>query len=243
MTIPLPLRSFGAAEGVGVGPVRAHIRAMLDKRVLFLDAEAIVIDKPAGLPVDPVRDGSLSLENHLASLTFGFKRWPTAVHRLDRDTSGCLLLARTQKAHRAFSAAFEAGRVAKTYLAVVDGVPDAEEGLIDMPLAKISTRESGWRIVESPKGKPSRTRWFREATLGGRTLVRFEPETGRTHQLRVHAASGLGLPIVGDPVYGRGGSAMLLHAARLQVERDGKPSISAEAPLPPSFGDFADARA
>lgn len=208
---------------------------MLNERVLYIDAEAIVIDKPAGLPVDPVRDGALSLENHLSTLAFGFKRWPTAVHRLDRDTSGCLLLARNPKAHRAFAAAFEAGRVAKTYLAVVDGVPDAEDGMIDMALAKTSSREAGWRMVADIKGKPSRTRWFRVMTVGKRSLIRFEPETGRTHQLRVHAASGLGLPIVGDPIYGRAGEPMLLHASRLQIEREKKAAIVADAPLPSTF--------
>jgi tRNA pseudouridine32 synthase/23S rRNA pseudouridine746 synthase len=208
---------------------------MLTDHVLFIDAEAIVIDKPAGLPVDPTRDGALSLENHLHSLAFGFRRWPTAVHRLDRDTSGCLLLARNPRAHRRLSAAFEAKRVTKHYLAVVDGVPEAEGGVIDMPLAKTSTREAGWRMVADDRGKPSLTRWFRVAVVGNRALVRFEPETGRTHQLRVHAASGLGLPIVGDPVYGRGGQPMLLHAAHISVDRDGKGPIAATAPLPATF--------
>ena len=208
---------------------------MLSDRVLFIDAEAIVIDKPAGLPVDAPRDGSLSLENHFQSLTFGFKRWPSAVHRLDRDTSGCLLLARNPKAHKRFAAAFEAGEVVKHYLAVLEGVPEAAEGVIDMPLGKTSSRESGWRIVPDPKGKPARTRWVKLAERDGRSLVRFEPETGRTHQLRVHAASGLALPIAGDPVYGRGGGPMLLHASFLSVPRTNKPPVEASAPVPESF--------
>ena len=212
-----------------------HSAGMLNERILYIDGEAIVIDKPAGLPVDPTRDGVLSLENHLDSLKFGFRRWPKAVHRLDRDTSGCLLLARNPKAHKRFGATFEAGQVTKRYYAVLDGVPDADEGLIDMALAKVSTKETGWRMVDDPKGKPSRTRWTKVTVAGGRALVRFDPETGRTHQLRVHAASGIGIPIVGDPVYGRGGETMLLHAAHITVERDGKTPIVANAPLPPSF--------
>ncbi len=208
---------------------------MLNERVLYIDGEAIVIDKPAGMPVDPTRDGALSLENHLDSLKFGFRRWPKAVHRLDRDTSGCLLLARNPKAHKRFGAAFEAGQVTKSYYAVLDGVPDADEGLVDMPLAKVSSREAGWRIVGDAKGRPSRSRWTKIATMSGRALVRFEPETGRTHQLRVHAASGIGIPIVGDPVYGRGGGAMLLHAAHISVVRDGKTPIIDDAPLPAPF--------
>ncbi|HYZ49108.1 MAG TPA: RNA pseudouridine synthase, partial [Sphingomonas sp.] len=127
----------------------------------------------------------------------------------------------------------------KTYLAVLEGVPDAEEGVIELGLSKISTATSGWRIIPAKKGKPAVTRWTRLDVKGGRTLVRFEPETGRTHQLRVHAASGLGMPIVGDPTYGTGGAAMLLHASRIIVPRHNKPAIDVEAPLPERFGAFA----
>jgi tRNA pseudouridine32 synthase/23S rRNA pseudouridine746 synthase len=205
-------------------------------RVLFLDGEALVIDKPAGLPVDRPRDGSLSLENHLESLRFGFQRWPQAVHRLDRDTSGCLLLSRNPKAHGRLQRAFEAGLVGKRYLAVVEGVPAGEGGEIDLALAKVSSAEAGWRIVPDAKGKPARTAWRLVEARGGRALVEFRPATGRTHQIRVHAASGLGTPVVGDPVYGRADPAgMLLHAAWLSVPREGKPPVEAEAPLPERF--------
>lgn len=216
----------------------------LADRILFMDGEAILLDKPAGLPVDPPRDGSLSLENHLASLTFGFQRWPLAVHRLDRDTSGCLLLARNPKAHKRFAAAFEAHEVSKTYVAVVAGVPEADEGTIDLPLAKVSSAERGWRMVGSAKGKPARTRWRRIATRedapdGPLTLIACFPETGRTHQIRVHLAEGLGLGIVGDPVYGAPalvpGTPMLLHARALNVPRGAKPPVEGKAPLPDRF--------
>lgn len=208
-------------------------------RVLFLDGEALVIDKPAGLPVDPPRDGSLSLENHLDSLKFGFRRWPVAVHRLDRDTSGCLLLSRNPKAHARFQQAFERGEVEKRYLAVLAGVPDQEAGVIELPLGKVSTREAGWRIVADPAGKAARTAWRVIARQDGRTLVEFRPTTGRTHQIRVHAATGLGLPVVGDPIYGAGErGGMLLHAAALTVPREGKDPIQAEAPLPDRFGTW-----
>ncbi|MGN6376287.1 MAG: RluA family pseudouridine synthase [Sphingomonas sp.] len=210
---------------------------MLNDRILFIDGEAIVLDKPAGLPVDPPRDGSLSLENYLGSLTFGFQRWPQAVHRLDRDTSGCLLLARNPKAHKRFQRAFEAGEVSKRYLAVLDGVPAGEEGMIDLPLAKVSSAARGWRMHGNPAGKPSRTRWRVLAVRDGRALVEFRPETGRTHQIRVHAAEGLGAAVAGDPVYGRADGPMLLHAAALTVPRPPKPDIIAEAPLPASFAE------
>ena len=209
---------------------------MHGERVLFLDGEALVIDKPAGLPVDPPRDGSLSLENHLDSLTFGFRRWPQAVHRLDRDTSGCLLLSRNPKAHARLQQAFEAGTVEKTYLAVVEGAPDEEAGLIDLSLAKVSSAAAGWRMRGDPSGKAARTHWRVLRREGTRTLIEFRPETGRTHQIRVHALEGLGSAVVGDPVYGRNDPAgMLLHAARLVVPRAGKPPVAADAPWPERF--------
>ena len=209
-------------------------------RILFIDGEALVIDKPAGLPVDRPRDGSLSLDNHMEQLRFGFQRWPVAVHRLDRDTSGCLLLARNPKAGARFQRAFEAGTVEKTYLAVLDGVPADEAGVIDLPLAKVSSAAAGWRMVadraKSLGAKPSRTAWRVLATRDGRAYVEFRPETGRTHQIRVHAATGLGAAVVGDPVYGRADRlGMLLHAARLVVPRGDKPAIEADAPLPERF--------
>ncbi|MEO8723056.1 MAG: RNA pseudouridine synthase [Sphingobium sp.] len=211
----------------------------LADRTLFIDGEAIIIDKPAGLPVDPPRDGGLSLENHLASLTFGFHRWPVPVHRLDRDTSGCLLLARNPKAHKRYSQAFEAGKVAKTYLAVVAGIPKDSEGQIDAPLHKISSAERGWRMVVDPRGKQALTDWRLIAVHGDTALVAFFPRTGRTHQIRAHTAFAFGFGIVGDPVYGTasapGGPSMLLHGRFLSLERGGKPPVEAKAPLPASF--------
>jgi tRNA pseudouridine32 synthase/23S rRNA pseudouridine746 synthase len=212
-------------------------------RILFLDGEALVIDKPAGLAVHPGPRTPRSLEDHLGELRFGFQRTPSLVHRLDRDTSGCLLLARNPKAHRRFQQAFEADKVEKAYVAIVEGEPGAGEGTVDLALAKVSSRESGWRIVPNPQGRPALTRWRRLATRGGRSAILFMPETGRTHQIRVHAASGLGCPIVGDPVYGAGVGPMLLHASSLRVARSGKPPVEARAPLPETFAaaGFADA--
>ena len=216
--------------------VPAYTPAPVSDHVLFIDGEAIIIDKPAGLPVTTPRAGGNSLEKTLKTLTFGFKRPPMIVHRLDQDTSGCLLLARHPKAQKLFNASFEAGEVTKRYVAVLDGVPAEQEGLIDMALGKVSTREAGWRIVPDPAGKAARTHWRVLQTVGARTLVEFRPETGRTHQLRVHAASGIGIPIWGDPVYGRAQGTLLLHATFLSLPRRDKPVVEASAPLPSSFG-------
>jgi tRNA pseudouridine32 synthase / 23S rRNA pseudouridine746 synthase len=214
---------------------------MLTDHILFIDGEAIVLDKPAGLPVDAPRDGATSLENHLQSLTFGFRRWPVAVHRLDRDTSGCLLLARNPKAAGRFTRAFEDRSVAKSYLAILTGIPAESSGTIELALRKISSAEEGWRMIGAPDGtrdaKPAVSHWQVLASQGGKALIRFHPETGRTHQLRVHAREGLGHAIVGDPVYGdgKGATRALLHAERIELPRDGKPPVLAHAPFPADF--------
>jgi tRNA pseudouridine32 synthase/23S rRNA pseudouridine746 synthase len=205
--------------------------------VLFIDAEAIVIDKPAGLPVDEPRSGGDSVAARLDELKFGFQRAPVPMHRLDRDTSGCLLVARNPKARARFAQAFERGEVEKVYVAVLEGEV-AGDGVIDLPLVKTSSAENGWRMIADEKGKAARTRWRAIETSGGRTLVEFRPETGRTHQIRAHARYGLDAPIVGDPVYGAGGEAMLLHALRLVVPRDKKAAIDVTAPLPERFEDW-----
>jgi tRNA pseudouridine32 synthase/23S rRNA pseudouridine746 synthase len=218
---------------------------MWDDRILFIDGEAIVIDKPAGLAVHPGSRTRESLEDYLHQLRFGFQRLPLPVHRLDRDTSGCLLLARNPKAHKKFQRAFEEKKVRKTYVAVLDGVPQAVEGTVDMPLGKVSSREEGWRMVHDPRGQKSISHWRVARVIAGRAVVVFSPETGRTHQLRVHAAEGIGIPISGDPVYGAGRGPMLLHALSISVERDGKPPVEATASLPPTFvnAGFGDALA
>jgi tRNA pseudouridine32 synthase/23S rRNA pseudouridine746 synthase len=212
--------------------------------ILFEDGEALVIDKPGGLPLDRPRAGGMSLDDRLGELRFGFQRAPAPVHRLDRDTSGCLLLARNPKALKRFSAAFEARLVEKRYLGIVAGAIADSEGTIDLALSKISSAEKGWRMIPAKNGKPAVTHWRKLAEAGGLTLVEFRPETGRTHQIRVHAASGLGAALLGDPVYGEGKGAnrTMLHAAALTVPRDGKPPIVATAPLPADFATlgFAD---
>jgi tRNA pseudouridine32 synthase/23S rRNA pseudouridine746 synthase len=213
----------------------------LSDRILFVDAEANVIDKPAGLPVDTPRRGGDSIASRLDELKCGFKRAPTPMHRLDTDTSGCLLFARSPKARARFQQAFETRAVEKYYVAVVGTELAGEEGVIDIPLAKHSSAEAGWKMVSDPHGLQASTRWRRIAVRDGSTLVEFRPLTGRTHQIRAHAREAFGCGIVGDRVYGIPGGPMLLHASRLVVPRDGKPAIDVTAPLPDYFGEWRDA--
>ena len=213
---------------------------LLSDRILFIDAEAIVIDKPAGLPVDLPRRGGDAVAARLDELKCGFKRPPTPMHRLDQDTSGCLLFARSPKACATFQKMFEARRVEKYYLAVVGGEVTDEHGTVDMPLAKRSSAEAGWRMVGDPHGQTATTHWRRIAVRDGSTLVEFRPVTGRTHQIRAHAREALGQGIVGDRVYGIPGGSMLLHASRLVVPREGKATIDVSAPLPEYFGEWPD---
>ena len=212
---------------------------MADLKILYEDGEALVIDKPSGLSVDRPRKGGICLEDHLEQLKLGFQRPPVAVHRLDTDTSGCLLLARNPKALARFNKAFEERAVAKSYLAVLAGHPVGESGTIELALSKISSAEKGWQMIVAKKGKPAISHWELVQELGPNSLIRFRPETGRTHQLRVHALKGLGAPLLGDPIYGAGpvpgAKRTMLHAESLIVTRAGKPPITATAPLPADF--------
>ena len=223
---------------------------MTQMRILYEDGEALVIDKPAGLPIERPRRGGKSLDDHLDGLKLGFQRLPLPVHRLDTDTSGCLLLARNPKAHKRFARAFEERLVQKRYLGVLAGIPNGEEGTIELSLSKISSAEKGWRMIAAKKGKPSVTHWRVLTVHEGRALIEFRPETGRTHQIRIHCEAGLGLPLLGDPVYGNGATKgdaprTMLHAAGLTVLREGKTPIEAVAPLPADFAalGFADTAA
>src|SRR3712207_1201194 len=210
---------------------------MISDRILHIDAHLIVLDKPAGPAVHPGPRTPQSLEDHLDALRAGFQRRPQPAHRLDRDTSGCLVLGRHPKAVKRLSTLFADNRIGKLYWAVLRGAPEADSGSVDAPLRKVSSKEAGWRIVVDPAGKPARTDWRVLARREGLSLVEFRPRTGRTHQIRVHAAQ-LGHPIVGDPVYGGAApgeprGAMLLHSRSVTIPyREDADPLTVTAPVP-----------
>ncbi|MCZ7642131.1 MAG: RNA pseudouridine synthase [Pseudorhodoplanes sp.] len=173
----------------------------MQARLLYRDGLMLVLDKPAGLPVHRGPKGGESLEDHFGALRFGLPRNPALAHRLDRETSGCLVLGRHHKALAALARLFKAGKVGKTYWAVTEGVPDAPEGRIDIPLAK-RDETRGWWMKPDPHGLPSTSIWRVLGRANGRAWLALEPLTGRTHQLRVHCAE-MGWPILGDGIYGR----------------------------------------
>jgi tRNA pseudouridine32 synthase/23S rRNA pseudouridine746 synthase len=204
-------------------------------RLLYRDGLMLVIDKPAGLPVHRGPKGGESLEDHFDALRFGLPRAPALAHRLDRETSGCLVLGRHRKALERLGKLFKHGRIGKTYWAVVEGRPDAEEGRIELPLSK-RDETRGWWMKVDPAGLPSVTAWKVMGGSAGRTWLALEPVTGRTHQLRVHCAA-MGWPIVGDAIYGNaprtGGPVLHLLSREVVVPLyKHKEAIAVTAPVP-----------
>jgi tRNA pseudouridine32 synthase/23S rRNA pseudouridine746 synthase len=213
-------------------------------RLLYRDGLMLVVDKPAGFAVHKGPKGGESLEDYFDALRFGLPRAPALAHRLDRDTSGCLVLGRHRKALAELGRLFKSGRVGKTYWALVEGGPAEDVGRIDLPLGrKDATR--GWWMKHDPKGQPATTTWTvlgriqSQASSGAVPDVSWlalEPLTGRTHQLRVHCAA-MGWPIVGDSVYGGaprvGGPALHLHAREIVVPLyKNRAPIRVSAPVP-----------
>jgi tRNA pseudouridine32 synthase/23S rRNA pseudouridine746 synthase len=221
----------------------------LQSRLLHRDGLILVLDKPAGMPVHrgpKAGQGEANLEQFFGQLMFGLPRPPALAHRLDKDTSGCLVLGRHRKALETLGKLFKQGRVDKTYWAVVEGGPETEAGSIDLPLGRLDDTRGWWMKVD-PAGQPSRTEWM---VLGRGTdaftglpvaWLGLTPITGRTHQLRVHCAAS-GWPILGDPIYGAaprtGGPMLHLHARAVSVPmQSSKPPVHAVAPVPAHMGE------
>ena len=229
-------------------------------KIVFEDEHLLVVDKPAGLVVHPAagnRDGTLvnALLHHCGGSLSGIGgvARPGIVHRIDKDTSGLLVVAKTDVAHEGLARQFAAHSIDRRYLAVVSGVPKAKEGTVDAPLARSTANRKKIAIVENGRGKRAVTHWKRLRVLNDAALVECRLETGRTHQVRVHMAS-LGHPLVGDPVYGRArkGHAKLLkelgfhrqalHAAELGFTHPvTRHRLSFASPVPPDIQELISA--
>lgn len=177
----------------------------IQSRVIFRDQLILVLNKPPGIPVHAGPRKGYSLEDHFPDLSFGYKEIPKLAHRLDRDTSGCLVLGRNDRALRRMGKLFESGQIDKTYWAVTETPPPKENGVIDTPLRKIKLPK-GWSMqpcgVNDPEAQKAVTEYKILKRLGdGKTLLELHPLTGRTHQIRVHLQS-IDCPIVGDWLYG-----------------------------------------
>jgi len=217
----------------------------------FEDEHLLIVDKPAGLVVHPAagnREGTLvnALLHHCAGRLSGIGgvARPGIVHRIDKDTSGLLVVAKTDVAHEGLAKQFAAHSIDRRYLAIVNGVPKAAEGTVDAPLARSTHDRKKIAIVEGKRGKRAVTHWKRLKVLKDSALVECRLETGRTHQVRVHMAS-IGHPLLGDPIYGRGKSVhrqllnqldfkrQALHAAGLEFTHPvTKVRLSFESALP-----------
>jgi tRNA pseudouridine32 synthase/23S rRNA pseudouridine746 synthase len=195
---------------------------------LFRDKSFVVLNKPAGLPVHAGPSGGPCVEDVFPALSRR-RDGPWLAHRLDADTSGCLVVALRHAALLAAQAEFAAGRAEKIYWAVVRGGPSSEFGVVDLALSKRSTR-AGWRMVADAGGQRAVTEWRVLARGASHTWLELRPRTGRTHQIRVHCAS-LGCPIEGDGVYGEAGGALALLSRSIRL--DLLPELCATAPPPP----------
>ncbi|CAM3172159.1 Pseudouridine synthase [Sphingomonas antarctica] len=215
--------------------------------VIHKDASAIVLNKPPGLAT---QGGSGTIE-HVDGLLDAFDEGagrPKLVHRLDKDTSGVLLVARSAKAAAFFAKGFSSRTARKVYWAIVMGVPEVHDGLIDLPIAKQPGSGGEKMHVDEKEGAAARTRYRVIERAGNRAAwVELQPMTGRTHQLRVHMAA-IGHPIVGDGKYG-GRDAFLtgtvsrkmhLHARRLRIDHPDGPPLDVTAKLPTHFAESMD---
>lgn len=225
-------------EGLDVAPARAFTPAPSTSdglSILFEDAWLAVVDKPHGLLSVPGREASLT-DSVLTRLRARYPHatGPLLVHRLDLDTSGLLVAALDARAHATLQRQFLHREVHKRYVAWVQGRVQGERGTIDFPM-RVDLDDRPRQIHDPVHGKPAVTEWQVLERQGERTRVAFFPHTGRTHQLRVHAAHplGLGAPIVGDRLYGHPGERLLLHAEALTFLHPGTSQrVTFESPVP-----------
>ena len=205
----------------------------MEDRLLYRDDKVLIIDKPAGLSVHPGGTGVAYLD--LGAFQFDQPEPPKLAHRLDRGTSGCLVLGRDREALKQLGRLFASGRVAKTYWALTLGAPPEETGLIDKPLLKLDPRRG--KMAVDPAGQEARSAWRIRGRSGDIAWLELKPITGRSHQLRAHLAS-VGCAILGDRLYGAGGAdqrspELCLLARHIELPLYWKqPAVVAEAPPP-----------
>jgi 23S rRNA pseudouridine1911/1915/1917 synthase len=210
-------------------------------RIAYEDEHLLVVDKPAGVVVHPARGHwTGTLAQALAGRGAGGEEpWRAGiVHRLDRDTSGLLVVAKSDEIHRALKAALAARRIQREYVALVEGRPPARTGTVDAPIGR-HRRERRLMSIDTDEPREARTRFVLERALADSTLLRVVLDTGRTHQIRVHLAA-IGHPVCGDPQYGTAGlyglERQFLHAARLAFEHPATGAqIDERSPLPPDL--------
>lgn len=221
--------------------------------ILYEDDALLIINKPVGLVVHPApghEAGTLvnALLAHCPNLEgIGGVQRPGIVHRLDKDTSGAIAIAKTDQAHHHLQAQFKAKTARRDYLAVVYGAPNALSGTVDAPIGRHPVDRKKMAVVpEERGGRRAVTHWQVEERLGNYTVMLFQLETGRTHQIRVHSAH-MGHPVVGDPVYGSGRSlgvnlpGQALHAWKLRLQHPVAGNwVEAIAPPPPTFTTLLD---
>lgn len=189
---------------------------MNDERLLYRDALMLVINKPVGVAVHVGPGKAEHLGPYLETLKFGLPNAPELAHRLDKDTSGCLVLGRHRKALTLLGEMFAQGKIEKTYWAWVKGKPPQEVGVIDVPLKKLGSPR-GYKMVAAAGGMSAVTEYKVLEYREGRSWLELKPRTGRTHQLRVHCAY-LGCPIEGDRLYGGPHAPrLMLHAREVVV--------------------------
>jgi 23S rRNA pseudouridine1911/1915/1917 synthase len=216
--------------------------------ILYEDDELIIINKPAGLVVHPAPghpDGTLvnAILAHCPNLPgIGGIQRPGIVHRLDKDTTGAIAIAKTDLAYQHLQAQLQAKTARREYLGLIYGVPKTETGSIDLPIGRNPQDRKRMAIVSiEDGGRNAVTHWRVKERFGNYTLIHFQLETGRTHQIRVHSAK-MGHPIVGDPIYSSGHSlgvnlpGQALHAWKLQLQHPVAGNlVEVTAPLPRSF--------
>jgi tRNA pseudouridine32 synthase / 23S rRNA pseudouridine746 synthase len=228
--MPSPYNVSGATVESNDDPLK------LASAVLHRDEAMVIINKPPGIAVHKGAGYGDNLEAHFDVLRFGLPQNPALAHRLDKDTSGCLVLGRDKTALASLGQLFRKGLIEKTYWAVVVGSIKGDSGIIDAPLARLSHDKRSWWMKVDPSGDESITHWRVLGRADGLVWLELKPQTGRTHQLRVHCTH-IGTPIAGDHIYG-GDTArsaarhMHLHARTIAIPVYQKASVVAQAPIP-----------